>query len=238
MSGTVMASAETFRLETMVYQEDQSCKYTLSRPDWKSKIGDILRPILDINIQYVRLKQAKNITVSNIGKGQAVKFNTVYQGMEVDSYGREKLYEIINIEGVAFLGKDSIVVKVTSTNHAAKPFLSGKFVTCEPVSVPEDAPLSLEDMKKLEINRLRDFERKFGDALDDATGLGLKQAANAAGPAKGLIKKGIDSYVADSKKARNEALKSPNTSALEWSSHRAAEGTYYCNTYLHDACKP
>ncbi|MGQ2918154.1 MULTISPECIES: hypothetical protein [Rhizobium] len=238
ISDTGMAPAETFRLEAVVQQEDQSCKYTLSRPDWKSKIGDLLRTLLEINIQYVRLEQARNVVVTNIGQGQAVKFSTVYKGMALDGDGGEIVHEIINIEGVALLGKDNIVVKVTNTNHVFKPFLSGRFITCEPVSVPADTPLSLEDMRKMETNRLREFETNIGDAMDHATGFGLKQAANAAGPAKSLIKKGIDSYVDGSKRTRNEALKSSDTSALEWSNHRAIERNHYCNTYLRDACKP
>ncbi|KXG87606.1 hypothetical protein [Agrobacterium bohemicum] len=225
--------SEVFRLETIVYQEDQSCKYTLSRPDWQHSIKDLLRDILNINIQYVRL-EPQRMLVTNLGNGNAVKFKTKYRGMSGDD--NNEIYEIIEIEGMAILGKDGIFIKVTNTNHVTKPYLSGKFITCEPVSVPHDARLTLEDMKKMETNRVREFERKSAGALDEATGFMLKRAADTTGSAKHLIKSRIDAYVEETKTHREKGLKSKDTSALEWSNHRAIEAQYNCNILFGGDC--
>ncbi len=159
--GTLIASAETFRLETIVYQEDQSCRYKLARPDWKSHLNDLVRAIVDLNIQYVRLEQQGSVLIEDVpGNKNMARFKTVYRGMASDGYGGETLHEIIEIQGISFVGSKGITIKVTKSNHVTGPYLSGSFITCDPVSVPEDVPLSLGNMKKMETEALSRFEPK------------------------------------------------------------------------------
>jgi len=233
LSSTIMAPAETFRLETIVYQDDQSCKYTLSRPDWKSRLNDLLRVIIDTNIQYVRLEQQGGIIIENIGTASnMVRFKTVYKGMAGDGYGREVLHETINVEGVSFIGSKGITIKVSKSNHVTKPYLSGSFITCDPMSVPSDVPLSVEDMKKMEVNALRQFEQKFGDSIDDLTGIGAKAASGSLGKIAGpVVDRRIDQSVAESKAMRNEAFKTDNLSGIEREAAGRVQRNNFCNSF-------
>jgi hypothetical protein len=233
MSGTAITVAETFRLETVVYQEDQSCKYTLSRPDWKSHLNDLLRAIVDLNIQYVRLEQQGSILIQDVPDNKSMtRFKTIYRGMASDGYGGETLHEIIEIEGISFIGSKGITIKVTNSNHATKSYLSGSFITCDPVSVPNDIPLSVEDMKKMEVNALRKFEQKMGDAADDITAIGVKAAAGSLGKFAGnVVERSIDQKISESKNLRNEAFKNNNLSGIERISVDRIQRENFCNTF-------
>jgi|EndMetStandDraft_8_1072994.scaffolds.fasta_scaffold00487_9 hypothetical protein len=232
MSDSQQSQAEMFRLETFVDATDDSCKYSISRPDWKTKVNDLLKDIVEANIQHVRLMQDGSIVLSNIGRGQMVKFKTVYKGMAVDGNGGgELVHEIIEIEGLALMGTDKLVVKVTKSNSPLKTYLSGKFITCEPMSVPGDIPLSLDDMKKLEINKVRQAELKFGDVVDDLTRIGVKAVAEPLGKIAGfVVEEQIGQSIEENKARRHERLKTKNLSFVERQRAANAERTNICNS--------
>lgn len=231
MSDAQQSQAEMFRLETFVDASDDGCKYSISRPDWKTKVNDLLRDIVAANIQHVRLVQDGSILLSDIGRGQLVKFKTVYKGMAVDGIGGgELVHEIVEVEGLAFMGTDKLVVKVTKSNSPLKTYLSGKFITCEPVSVPGDIPLSLDDMKKLEINKVRQAELKFGDAVDDLTRVGVKVISEPLGKIAGfVVEEQIGQRIEENEAKRHERLTTKSLSFVEKERAANAERTAMCN---------
>ncbi|WHA39747.1 hypothetical protein [Agrobacterium larrymoorei] len=231
MSDAQQSKAEMFRLETFVDASDDSCKYSISRPDWKARVNDLLRDIVETNIQHVRLVQDGSIVLSNVGRGHMVKFKTVYKGMAVDGNGGgEMVHEIVEVEGLAFMGTDKLVVKVTKSNSPLKTYLSGKFITCEPMSVPGDIPLSLDDMKKLEINKVRQAELKFGDAVDDLSRIGVKAVSEPLGKIAGfVVDDTIGQSLEENKARRHERLNTKSLSFVEKERAANAERTAICN---------
>lgn len=213
LSAGIPAYAETYRLETLVNGQG-TCKFELSEASWKDRLADGVREIVTQIIEYEEVRDQGDIKITDIDDNR-VELSKTYAGWTTDSSGRKSLYEVFEVKGIAFRGKEKIFIKINGGNSPMKSLMTGGLVPCTPVSLPKLPEIPLETLRAMEIGRTRNYEIKMGNVLDSGTGQALKMISNETGPLKYVTNPIIDQNIQEQKRARAEAISNGNLSDLE-----------------------